>query len=173
MRDRILNVILLSLLTTEVDNPTVRLNIFQMAVDHDIGIQMKREELTKTLMTISNLKKKLVSMVYLKLFQRCKGFSWTPHVDDWELFNWSRMWFRWRTIGQLTFTRSVESVVDLYHITIINLGSLQCVGSNKLGYGMDTFIITCAGPKVRKIHQYFNHLHCPTASDFTMSSTVR
>ena len=34
---------------------------------------MKRKELTKTFMMISNLKNPLVSMVYTKVFHRCKG----------------------------------------------------------------------------------------------------
>ena len=41
-----------------------------MAVD--IGIQMKRKKLTKTFMMIQ-IGKKMVSMVYTKIYQRFKG----------------------------------------------------------------------------------------------------
>ena len=45
-----------------------------MTVTYNMGIQMKRKELSKTFMLISNLKKPhLVSMVYTQLWQRCKS----------------------------------------------------------------------------------------------------
>ena len=40
---------------------------------YNIGIQMRRKELTKTFMMIPNWKKSLVSMVYTKIYQRCQG----------------------------------------------------------------------------------------------------
>ena len=40
--------------------------------NHEIGIQMKRTELTKTSMVILTRKHSLVSMVYTKIFQRFK-----------------------------------------------------------------------------------------------------
>ena len=58
------------ILTSKVDPRTGKNKLFiMMAVDPlHIGIQMR--SLTKTLMMISNLKKPLVSMVYIKIFQR-------------------------------------------------------------------------------------------------------
>ena len=40
---------------------------------YNTGIQMKREEPTKTFMMILNDRKPLISTVYTKVFQRCKG----------------------------------------------------------------------------------------------------
>ena len=56
-----------------VDPRNARVKIFIMAVDHNIGIQMKRKVLTKTFMMISNWKSHLFPMVYTKLFQRFNG----------------------------------------------------------------------------------------------------
>ena len=39
----------------------------------NIGFQMKRKELTKTFMIISNTKETFFFMVYTEIFQRCKG----------------------------------------------------------------------------------------------------
>ena len=40
--------------TTKVNPHTVRVQIFIMAVTHNIGIQMNQKDLTKTFMMISN-----------------------------------------------------------------------------------------------------------------------
>ena len=44
-----------------------------MAVDRDIGIQMKGEELTKTFMMLQIERIPLVAMVYTNICQRLKG----------------------------------------------------------------------------------------------------
>ena len=55
-------------MTYKVDHRTERIKIFIMTVDpYHIGIHMKRKELTKTFIN------PLISMVYGKLLQRCKG----------------------------------------------------------------------------------------------------
>ena len=60
-------------MTSKVDPRNVRVKIFLLAVDHNIGIQMYHKGLTKTFMMVSNYKNPLVSMVYMKVFQRFKG----------------------------------------------------------------------------------------------------
>ena len=45
----------------------------QMVFIFNIGIQMKRKELTKTFMMISNWQNPLVSTVYKNIFPRSKG----------------------------------------------------------------------------------------------------
>ena len=49
---------------------TERMQIFLTAIYHNIGIQIKKKELTKTFMMISNFKNPLFSMVDGNLFQR-------------------------------------------------------------------------------------------------------
>ena len=44
------------ILTSKVHPRTERIKVCDMAVDHSIGIEMKRKELTKTCMIISNKK---------------------------------------------------------------------------------------------------------------------
>ena len=61
------------ILTSEDDLCFERIKIFIKVVDHNISIQMKRKELTRTFMMISNEKSPLVSMVYAKIIQHCKS----------------------------------------------------------------------------------------------------
>ena len=44
-----------------------------MAVDHNIGIQMKLKQLTKAFMMISNWKLPFGLLVYIKIFDRFEG----------------------------------------------------------------------------------------------------
>ena len=80
---------------TYKDSPrTERVKIFMIAVDPSIGIQMKRKELTKTFMIISNRKNPLVPMVYTKRTQRCKGFkdkSTCLHLETFKLSNFQNV----------------------------------------------------------------------------------
>ena len=69
MREAILDVRFRRLNSTRIE----RANISNSR--RPIGIQMKRKELTKTFMRISNWKNPLVSMVYTKIFQRSKGWG--------------------------------------------------------------------------------------------------
>ena len=57
------------IMTSRVDPHTVTVNIFILV----IGIEMKRKELTKRFMIISNWKNPLVSMVYTQIWLRFKG----------------------------------------------------------------------------------------------------
>ena len=63
------------ILTSKVDPRTKRVKYLYWPQTHNTGIQMKQKELTKIFIIISNLKKTLVSMVYPKLYQRCKGLN--------------------------------------------------------------------------------------------------
>ena len=50
-----------------------QLKYLQWAYSHNIGMQMKQKDLTKTFTMISNWTKTLVALVYTKVFQRRKG----------------------------------------------------------------------------------------------------
>ena len=100
-----------------------------MAVAHNIGIQTKRKELTKTSMLISKITNPLVSMVYTEIFQRLSvspaSLTVTHVIADLHPANTKHLYNIYITAAKRLW-RSADIVQMLYKIIVLCLLGQDC-----------------------------------------------